>query len=225
MAAPQRTPESTISVTPTVPPPPPPPNPPPIDPAIAELNTVLELSSLNSHAGQPARLTNLSQANVIANTNRSVQNALANQQAHAQLTISVLGKAVNKVQNLGPLEARSSVAALTDNATADEIAALKAAIEGFIEPGPGPGPGPGPRPGPLPHNWAWLIKALWRLLREIEHIEKVNARLTGTGTESDPYTISEGPLYSAAPITHGFPGWLPTQVNFQIDDRHLNISA
>ena len=105
--------------------------PPAQSPALAEAETVLSISSLKSIAEQPAMLANLAYANLIANTNLSQQNAVANQQAMNELGISVVGKTVNTVSNLGPLEARSAVDVLTDNSLADEIASLRAVIEAF----------------------------------------------------------------------------------------------
>src|ERR1043166_523787 len=102
--------DSTVNVTPGTPPPPVPPL---VNPSLSETNQVLDITSLNANGGAAARFTNLTHANIVANTNLSAQNAVANQQAHAQLAVSVLGKAVNNVQNLGPLEARASVDVLT----------------------------------------------------------------------------------------------------------------
>lgn len=99
--------------------------------AINETTAVLAITSLKSIAEQPAMLANLLFANTITNVNLSQQNAVANQQAMNELGISVVGKMVNKISDLGPLEARSAVDVLTDNALADEIASLKAVIQSF----------------------------------------------------------------------------------------------
>lgn len=216
MAPLSRDPGATVNVTPsTLPPPPPPPPPPaPAHSPLGELGTILELNSLNAQAGQPARLANLSQANVLANTNRGAQNAVANQQAHAQLALSVLGKTVNRVQNLGPLEGRSSTDVLTDNATADAIASLRGVLQAFSGGGSGPAPIP-------PANLPALIRRLRQLLREIVDVVTHNGRLSGTGTLDDPYVIAQGPLYVAAGITLGFPG--VATVDFQIDRQRLRV--
>jgi hypothetical protein len=105
--------------------------PPAVSPAIADAETVLSISSLKSIAEQPAMLANLAYANLVANTNLSQQNAVANQQAMNELGISIVGKTVNTIANLGPLEARSAVDVLTDNSLADEIASLRATLEAF----------------------------------------------------------------------------------------------
>jgi hypothetical protein len=105
--------------------------PPVLSPSLAEAETILAISSLKSIAEQPAMLSNLAYANLVANTNLSQQNAVANQQAMNELGISIVGKTVNTVSNLGPLEARSAVDILTDNALSDEIASLRAVVQSF----------------------------------------------------------------------------------------------
>lgn len=104
-----------------------------LNPSIAETATVIGIANLKSIAEQPAMLSNLAYSNIIANTNLSQQNAVANQQAMNELGISIVGKTVNKVSDLGPLEARSAVDVLTDNALADEIASLRAVIQAFTQ--------------------------------------------------------------------------------------------
>jgi len=107
------------------------PDPTSLNRSLAETATVIGISNLKSVAEQPAMLSNLAYSNTITNTNLSQQNAVANQQAMNELGISIVGKTVNKVSDLGPLEARSAVDVLTDNALADEIASLKAVIQSF----------------------------------------------------------------------------------------------
>jgi len=209
---PPRSPETTVTVTPTHPPPTPSPastRRPDLDPSLVALNGVLAVTSLNSNAGQPARLTNLTQSNIVANVNRSAQNAVSNQQAHSQLALTVLGKAVNNVQNLGPLETRASLDALTQNTLAQELADLSAVIAALG--GGGIGPAPAPR-------WPAIIRALLQLAREIDRIIAGNARLTGNGTYEDPYVVASGSrFYVKAPITLAFYG--AATVNFQTDPR------
>ena len=98
---------------------------------IADTATVVAIANLKSIAEQPAMLSNLAYANSIANTNLSQQNAVANQQAMNELGISIVGKTVNTVSNLGPLEARSAVDILTNNELAQTIADLKTTIAAF----------------------------------------------------------------------------------------------
>lgn len=102
-----------------------------LNPSLAETATIIGITNLKSVGEQPAMLSNLAYSNTITNTNLSQQNAVANQQAMNELGISIVGKTVNKVSDLGPLEARSAIDVLTDNALADEIASLKAVLQAF----------------------------------------------------------------------------------------------
>ncbi|HZS48316.1 MAG TPA: hypothetical protein VFC63_24820 [Blastocatellia bacterium] len=77
---------------------------------------------------QTAMLSNLVYANLVANVNLSQQNAVANQQAMNELGVAILGKVVNLISNLGPLEARSATEILTGNTFAELIVDLKAAL-------------------------------------------------------------------------------------------------
>jgi hypothetical protein len=99
-----------------------------MDPSLSETATVIGITNLKSVGEQPAMLSNLAYSNTIANTNLSQQNAVANQQAMNELGISIVGKTVNKVSDLGPLEARSAVDILTNNELAETIVDLKAAV-------------------------------------------------------------------------------------------------
>lgn len=105
----------------------------PVPPAnpLNDTALVVAITNLKSIAEQPAMLSNLAYSNVIANTNLSQQNAVANQQAMNELGISIVGKTVNKVSDLGPLEARSAVDILTNNEYAQTIADLKATLQAF----------------------------------------------------------------------------------------------
>jgi hypothetical protein len=85
--------------------------------AIANVKTVAE---------QSAMLSNLSFSNLITNDNLSQQNAVSFQQSMNQLTITVTGKGINRVSNLGPLEAISVEEVLTSNDVAKDIAELRA---------------------------------------------------------------------------------------------------
>lgn len=90
-----------------------------------------------SIAGQPALLSNLALGNVISNINLLQQNAVANQQAMNQLLLTVTGKLVNVLANLGPLEAAAFVRSETGNDVARQLADLKATLAAF---GPPPAP-------------------------------------------------------------------------------------
>ena len=102
-----------------------------LPPSLGEIATVVGITNLKSVGEQPAMLSNLAYSNTVQNTNLSHQNAVANQQAMNELAISIVGKTVNKVSDLGPLEARSAVDVLTNNELASEIADLKAVIQSF----------------------------------------------------------------------------------------------
>lgn len=105
-----------------------------LDQSLQDTATVIGITNLKSVGEQPAMLSNLAYSNTIANTNLSQQNAVANQQAMNELGISIVGKTVNKVSDLGPLEARSAVDVLTNNELAQTIADLKATIQAFAAP-------------------------------------------------------------------------------------------
>ena len=89
------------------------------------------IGNLKSISEQPAMISNLAYSNVITTTNLSQQNAVSNQQAMNEVGISVVGKTVNNVANLGPLEARSAVDILTNDELAQTIADLKSAVQAF----------------------------------------------------------------------------------------------
>lgn len=181
------------------------------------VTNVLDLTSLNANAGQPARASNLSHANLTSTVGRSAQNAVANQQAHAQLNIALVGKVTNQMQNITPTAARTSVDVITDNSLAEAIAALKAAVQAL-------GPGPSPRPYPTPPlDWNRVLKALQRLLSEITEIEKVNARLVGDGSMNAPYCGS--PLYIQATVTLGFRNLLPQNLDLEIVNGRLHAGT
>jgi len=93
--------------------------------------SAVAISNLKSIAEQPAMLSNLAYANLVANTNLSQQNAVAHQQQLNELGISIVAKATNTISNLGPLEARSAVDVLSNNELAQEIADLKGATQAF----------------------------------------------------------------------------------------------
>lgn len=106
-----------------------------------EIVQSIAISNAKSIADQPAMLANLSMGNLIANINLSQQNAVANQQAMNELQTSVVGKVVNLLTSLGPLEARSAVDVLTNNELAQTIADLKSTIAAFGKPDAAPSGG------------------------------------------------------------------------------------
>lgn len=95
-----------------------------------QITDAIATSNASSIASQPAILSNIMLANLISNINLSQQNTVAYQQALNELGIAILGKSVNLLTTLGPVEAMSVQQVLTGNALADEIADLKATLEG-----------------------------------------------------------------------------------------------
>lgn len=176
----------------------------------ARIASVLDLTTLETTAGLPARLTNLGQSEVISSVNLSAQNAVANQQAHSQLAVSVLGQAVHRVASLGPLEARSSVDVLSNNETAQTIADLKAAAQAF----------PGGSGGRIVPGGT----ALWHVIQNL--IRKINARLEGDGTLGSPFKLLDGgPIFAEAPVTFAFPGIAAGSVAFTTTQQAVNVST
>jgi 5-enolpyruvylshikimate-3-phosphate synthase len=97
-----------------------------IDPGVVE---AVAIGNLKSIAEQPAMLSNLAYSNTVVNTDLAAKNAVSIQQAFNELGVSVLGKTVNMVSNLGPLEAKSAQEILTGNTMGELISNLKAATE------------------------------------------------------------------------------------------------
>lgn len=179
--------------------------------ALAETQTVVEITDLVANAGMASRISNLNTANINTNTNRSAQNAVANQQAHAHLTLSITGKAANQVQNLSVLAARGTVDVLTNNEIAQTLMDIKGAIAAFTS---------GSAGHRISRNPQHLRRMLARLVAQLKHINEVNSRLTGNGKLSNvqggaPYTIVDQPLYVQAAVTLGFYGVSPAQLNLQ----------
>jgi Killing trait len=102
-----------------------------------QITDAIDIANLKAIGEQPAMLSNLAFSNLVNNVNLAQQNAVANQQAMNQLGVSVLGKAVNLITTLGPLEAASATHVLTGNTVAQDIADLKAAVQAFSPAGAG----------------------------------------------------------------------------------------
>lgn len=113
-----------------------------------EVVSAVAIGNLKAISEQPAMLSNLAFANVVASTNLGQQNAVSNQRTVGELGLSVLASGTNAVSNLGPLEARSAVDVLSNNELAQTIADLKSTLAAFANP-PAPGPGPNGIPGRL----------------------------------------------------------------------------
>ncbi len=110
----------------------------------AEVVSAVAIGNLKAISEQPAMLSNLAFANVVASNNLGQQNAVSNQQAVGELGLSTLAKGTNTVSNLGPLEARSAVDVLSNNELAQTIADLKATLEAFANSPNGGGGSPLP---------------------------------------------------------------------------------
>jgi hypothetical protein len=101
-------------------------------PLSEEVVSAVAIGNLKAISEQPAMLSNLAHANLVANTNLSQQNAVSNQQSLNELGISILAKASNTVSNLQPLEARSAVDILTNDELAQTIADMKGTLQAFV---------------------------------------------------------------------------------------------
>lgn len=67
-----------------------------------------------------------------------------------------------------------------------------------------------------------LAGLLQRLLRTLQHIETVNARLQGTGTPDDPYVVNGGEsLHASGPLTFGFGQVTPDELILVPKGRRL----
>lgn len=97
-------------------------------------NAVVEAvaaSGMYSISTQPAMLSNLDYSNAVANNNLSEQNAVANQQAVSEVGVSILGKAVSMISDLGSLESKSNSEIISGNTIAEQIGSLKASVQAF----------------------------------------------------------------------------------------------
>ena len=89
----------------------------------------IAVSNVKSIAEQPAMLANMAYANLVNNVNLSQQNAIANQQAMNQLNITIVGKIVNSLIDLGPKEATATTHLTTGDDMAKQIAELQAIVK------------------------------------------------------------------------------------------------
>jgi len=96
-----------------------------------EITEAIAIANVKSVAEQPAQLANILLGNLIQNTNQAQENAVSFQQTQNSIQATVLGKVVNMLTSLGPLESMSAQQILTGNSVAQEIGALKASIQAF----------------------------------------------------------------------------------------------
>lgn len=80
---------------------------------------------------QPSMLSNLTYSNTVVNNDLSAKGSVSNGDAQNKLRISILAKAIDRVQNPQPMEARCSVDVLTNNELAQAIADLKSVVSAF----------------------------------------------------------------------------------------------
>ena len=99
-----------------------------LDNPLKQTETALAIANVKSVAEQPAMLSNLMFANNVSNTNLAQANAVSNQQNMNEVGTSVVGKVVNSITNLGPLEAMSALQILTGNEVAEELIDIKSAM-------------------------------------------------------------------------------------------------
>lgn len=185
-----------------------------LNPSLGETATVINETSLTATGSQPSMLSNQAYSNTVQTSNLSSQNAISNQQTMSRLRIVNVGKAVNNVSNLNPLEARSSVDVLTNNELAQTIMDLKASVDAFS----------GGGSGPYPITPTGLLKLLQEFLKLLVEIENDNAEITGDGSYENPYS-SSGTIYFNAPIILGFKGLTPNQVKLIADQQAFSVSG
>lgn len=175
-----------------------------LNPALGETVSVIDSTSLQAIGSEASMLSNQAYSNSVQTNSNSVQNALANQQAMDKVRLSILGKAVNSVSNLGPLPARSAVDLLTGDELAQAIGDIKAVLAAFGRPPVGP---------LFPVTPSKLLELLREFFELLKQIEKQNEALQGDGTQEKPYT-SPDTIYFEAPITIGFFDLKPSEVKF-----------
>lgn len=84
--------------------------------------------SLLAISSQPGELSNLEYSNAATNNDLAAQNAVSNQAAIAQIGLTAVGKAVQMVSTLTPMQARSEQEILTGNPVAGNIVVQKAVV-------------------------------------------------------------------------------------------------
>ncbi|HKT10794.1 MAG TPA: hypothetical protein VJW77_03090 [Terriglobia bacterium] len=100
------------------------------------------ITALVTTSQQSALLANLSMSNSVLQANLAQQNMVGNQRSLGEVGIISTAKAASLVRGLGVAEAKASSEYLTSDATAEQIAELKAVVEDFSGGGSGPVPPP-----------------------------------------------------------------------------------
>ena len=149
-----------------------------------DIRESIAIGTVDAVAGQSSSLSNMAYANSISNVNISQQNTVANQQAINQVGVSVLGKAVNLVADLSPMEAVAVVKMDTGNDVAEQLMDLKSSVQAFpnqpkpipLPPKPGPHPKPPTTPyvRPNPHGGTIVFVAKKDLPLTVETVDGTN---------------------------------------------------
>jgi hypothetical protein len=92
-----------------------------------DIRQSVAIANVKSVAEQPAMLSNLSFSNLLNNNNLSQQNAVSFQQSMNQLAVTVTAKGINRISDLGPMEAVAVNEIISSNDLAEQIIDLKAA--------------------------------------------------------------------------------------------------
>ena len=96
-----------------------------------EVTQAVAVGNLKSISEQPAMLSNLAYANAVQSTDMVAKNATSSQQGLNEVGQAVVSRGAGELLKIGPLEARSAVDVLTDNALAEAIADLKGTLAAF----------------------------------------------------------------------------------------------
>jgi hypothetical protein len=142
-------------------------------------DTLLAISS------QPAELSNLEFSNAVTNNGMAAQNAVTNQSAISQVGLTAVGKAVQMVSSLTPMQARSAQEVLTGSQVASGIAVQKSIIT------PIPPLPPFPLPSPIYANVPVYLKFNNELGLD---------NLTAVIVNGIPDPIPAGTVYADAPV-------------------------
>lgn len=95
---------------------------------------VVEAVALAGASGvglQPSTLADIQLSNLVQNTNQAAENEVSFQQTQNGIQATALGKVVNMLTTLGPLQSMSATQLLTGNAVAEEIGGLKGTLAAF----------------------------------------------------------------------------------------------
>ena len=92
-------------------------------------NVIIEAGAIAAafvNSTPPAALLNLELSNAVANNSMAAQNAVTNQRAISQVGLTAVGKAVQMVSTLTPMQSRTAQEILTGNVVAEQTASESA---------------------------------------------------------------------------------------------------